>query len=362
MPMELQEICRVAMRRGASDIHMKVGLPPMVRVHGTLTALPSAPRMTQEVLGKMAWAMMSSVQRDRFKADNELDMAWEVKGLGRFRVNVFRQRRHIGMVLRTIPSDVKTIDDLNLPEVLKEISLRKRGLILVTGATGSGKSTTLAAMIEEVNRSLAHHILTIEDPIEFTFRDRRSVINQREVGVDSRDFKSALRAALRQDPDVILVGELRDQETVEIALEAAETGHLVMGTLHTIDAPETVNRLLGFFAPHHQQQIRYQLASVLQGVLSQRLIKTKTGGRAAAVEIMLNTGAITECIVEPGRSREIHDHMAKGHKAYGTQTFDQAVYRLLKAGVIEEAEALKSVNNPDELALRLRGIGDDSWD
>ena len=247
--MELQEICRVAMRRGASDIHMKVGLPPMVRVHGSLAALPSAPRMTQEILGKMAWSIMSAAQRERFKADNELDMAWEVKGLGRFRVNVFRQRRHIGMVLRTIPSDVKTIDELQLPVVLKEVALKKRGLVLVTGATGSGKSTTLAAMIEEVNRSVAHHILTIEDPIEFTFRDRRSVINQREVGVDSKDFKSALRSALRQDPDVILVGELRDQETVEIALEAAETGHLVMGTLHTIDAPESINRILGFFAP-----------------------------------------------------------------------------------------------------------------
>ncbi len=359
--MDLPEICRVAVRRGASDIHMKVGLPPMVRVHGTLMPLPSAPRMTQEVLGKMAWSIMSQTQRDRFKADNELDMAWEVQGLGRFRVNVFRQRRQIGMVLRTIPSDVKTIDELQLPLVLKTVAMEPRGLILVTGATGSGKSTTLASMIEEVNRTVAHHILTIEDPIEFTFRDRRSVINQREIGVDSKDFAAALRSALRQDPDVILVGELRDKETVEIALQAAETGHLVLGTLHTIDAPESINRLIGFFEPHHQQQIRFQLASVLQAVLSQRLVKTKSGGRVAAVEVMLNVGAITECIVDPARGREIHDHMAKGHKSYGTQTFDQAVYRLLKASVIEEAEALKSVNNPDELALRLRGIGDD-WE
>jgi twitching motility protein PilT len=359
--MDLTEICRVGMRRGASDIHLKVGLPPMVRVNGALSALPSAPRMTQEELAQMAWAIMTQHQRDRFKVENDLDMAWEVQGLGRFRVNVFRQRRTIGMVLRTIPSEVRTLEELSLPPVLRKVALEPRGLILVTGTTGSGKSTTLAAIIEEINRSLSHHILTIEDPIEFTFRDRRSVINQREVGVDSKDFTSALRAALRQDPDVILVGELRDRETVEIALQAAETGHLVLGTLHTLDATETINRIVGFFEPHHQQQIRHHLASVLRAALSQRLIPARAGGRVAAVEVMLNTGSVAECIIDPSRTREIPDLIAAGARVYQTQTFDQAVYRLLKAGLIEEQDALRSVNNPDELALRLRGIGDDEW-
>lgn len=360
--MELGEICRIAMRRGASDIHLKVGLPAMIRVSGKLMPIPSSPKLTKEVVGRMAWDAMSKGQREKFKETGDLDMAYEVPSLGRFRVNVFRQRRNVGMVLRTIPSDVKTIDELNLPNVLKDVALTPRGLLLVTGTTGSGKSTTLAAIIEEINRSLPHHILTIEDPIEFTFRDRRSVINQREVGVDSADFESALRSALRQDPDAILVGELRDKETVEIALQAAETGHLVLGTLHTLDAAESINRVIGFFEPHHQQQIRYQLSSVLVAVLSQRLIKAKAGGRVAAVEIMMNTGTVSECITDASRIKEIPDHMASGRKVYGSQTFDQAVYRLLKDGKITETNALAAVNNPDELSLRLRGIGADDWD
>lgn len=360
--MELSEVCRIAVRRGASDIHLKVGLPAMIRISGKLMPIPSSPKLTKEAVGRMAWDSMSKTQREKFKETGDLDMAYEVAGLGRFRVNVFRQRRNVGLVLRAIPSEVKTIDELNLPKVLKELALTPRGLLLVTGTTGSGKSTTLAAIIEEINRNLAHHVLTIEDPIEFTFRDRRSVINQREVGVDSENFESALRSALRQDPDAILVGELRDKETVEIALQAAETGHLVLGTLHTLDAPESINRVVGFFEPHHQQQIRYQLSSVLRAVMSQRLIRSKSGGRVAAVEIMINSGTISECITDASRVKEIPDHMAAGRKIYGSQTFDQAVYHLLKAGQITEANALSSVNNPDELALRLRGIGTDDWD
>lgn len=359
--MDLAEICRVAVRKGASDLHFKVGLPPVFRVRGSLVPLAQAPALTKESLGKMAWLIMSPSQRERFKADQDLDMAFQVPGVGRFRVNVFRQRQQIGMVLRTIPTEVKTIDELGLPQVLKDVAMEPRGLILVTGTTGSGKSTTLAALIEEVNRTLPHHILTIEDPVEFTFKDRKSVINQREVGVDSASFASALRAALRQDPDVILVGELRDKDTVEIALQAAETGHLVLATMHTLDAPETVNRVIGFFEPHHQQHVRWQLAGTLRGVLSQRLIPTTSGGRVAAIEIMLNKGAVSECIADPERVREIPDHIAKGNKVYGSQTFDQSVFSLLKRGVITEADALRSVNNPDELALRLRGIGDQDW-
>jgi twitching motility protein PilT len=359
--MELDEICRQAMRRGASDIHLKAGLHPMLRVRGSLEPLSSAPRYAPEELGRMAWGIMTDAQRARFKSNNDLDMAWAVPGVGRFRVNVFRQRTAVGMVLRTIPTEVRTVDELRLPPVCKDISMYPRGLVLVTGTTGSGKSTTLAALIEEVNREASHHVITIEDPIEFVYKDKKSVINQREVGVDTESFATGLRAALRQDPDVILVGELRDRETVEIALQAADTGHLVLGTLHTIDAPESINRITGFFEPHHQQHIRHQLSSVLRAVLSQRLIPNRSGGRAAAIEIMLNTGSVAECIADMARLREIPDFIAKGHKVYRTQTFDQAVYRLLKEGAIEQEQALKAVNNPDELLLRLRGIGDD-WD
>lgn len=360
--MDVAEICRAAVRKGASDIHLKVGLPPMVRVSGSLEHLTGSPRVTQEAMGKAAWSMMTPMQRERFKSQSDLDLAWQLDGVGRFRVNVFRQRQAIGMVLRAIPTEVKTIDELGLPEVLKEVARYPRGLVLVTGTTGSGKSTTLAGLVEEVNRHLAHHVITIEDPIEFTFKDRRAVVNQREVGVDSISFSAALRAALRQDPDVILVGELRDRETVEIALQAAETGHLVLSTLHTLDAPEAINRILGLFEPHHQQHVRFGLASVLRAVISQRLVPTRAGGRVAAMEVMLNTGTISECISDPARVKEIPDHIAKGHKVYRTQTFDQAVYLLLKQGVITEESALRSVNNPDELALRLRGIGADGWE
>jgi twitching motility protein PilT len=359
--MELEEICRGAQQAGASDIHIKVGLPPMLRVQGSLVPMAGAPRLTAEMVGKMAWNVMSPAQREKFKAHNDLDLAFAVPEVGRFRVNVFRQRQAVGLVLRTIPTEVRTIEQLRLPSVLKQIAQTPRGLVLVTGTTGSGKTTTLAAIIEEVNRTLPHHILTIEDPIEFTFRDKRSVINQREMGADSESFGNALRAALRQDPDVILVGELRDRDTMEIALQAAETGHLVLSTLHTLDAAETINRIVGFFEPHHQSQVRLQLAGILRAVLSQRLIPTRDGGRVAAVEVMLNTGTVSECIADPARVKEIRDHVARGHMVYGTQTFDQAVYRLLKDGVIDEANALRSVNNPDELALRLRGIGADDW-
>lgn len=360
--MDIDEVCRIAVRKGASDLHFKVGHPPVLRVRGSLEPLKQMPKLTKESLGKAAWNMMSQAQREGFKAEPDIDLAYQVEGVGRFRVNIFRQRHAIGMVLRAIPNEVKTIDELGLPPVLKKVALEPRGLILITGTTSSGKSTTLAALIEEVNRSLPHHILTIEDPIEFAFRDRRSIINQREIGSDSSSYASALRAALRQDPDVILVGELRDRETVEIALQAAETGHLVLGTMHTLDAPESINRVVGFFAPHHQQHIRWQLAGTLRAVVSQRLIPTKAGGQVAALEVMLNKGAVAECISDPTRVREIRDHIAKGNQVYETQTFDQAVYDLLQRDLITEADALRSVNNPDELSLKLRGISDDqSW-
>jgi twitching motility protein PilT len=360
--MELAEVCKMAVKQGASDIHLKVGLPPVVRLDGELTPLKGCPRLNSEAVGQMAWNIMSAAQRDKFKANHDLDMAWNLPGIGRFRVNVFLQRHLMGMVLRVIPDRVQTIDELNLPPILKQLSTSHRGLILVTGATGSGKSTTLAAMVEEINQNSARHILTIEDPIEFNFRDNKSIINQREIGTDSDDFPTALRAALRQDPDVILVGELRDKETMEIALQAAETGHLVLGTIHTLDCPETINRITGFFEPHHHKHVRFQLASILKAIISQRLVPANSGGRVAALEILMNTGAIRECIVDASRTREIPDHITKGSKIYGCQSFDQAVYRLLKSNMISQAAAMAAVNNPDELSLRLRGIATDDWE
>jgi twitching motility protein PilT len=354
--MELTSICRAAAQRGASDVHLKAGSPPAFRINGVIQAMDSGSALTDEQITRMAWDIMSPLQRDRFKRDLDLDMGWEVEGLGRFRVNVFRQRHLMGMVLRLIPDTVRSIDELGLPEIIKEIATQPRGLILVTGTTGSGKSTTLAAMVEEINRRFPVHIMTIEDPIEFSFKDRKAVVNQREVGVDTQSFTAGLRAVLRQDPDVVLVGELRDMESVRIALDAAETGHLVMSTLHTLDAAESINRIVAFFEPHHQQQVRTQLSSVLRAVLSQRLVPTIDGSRVAAVEIMRNSGTISECIEDPARLSEIPDHLRRTSEVHGTQTFDQAVYTLLQGGRISKEQALRSVNNPDELELKLRGI------
>ncbi len=357
--MDISQICRLAMRSNASDIHLKVGLPPLLRIHGDIRPVTDMPPIGQDELAKAMWDIMSPVQRERFKTTNDCDLAHTVPGVARFRCNVFRSQQRIGAVLRAIPAQVKTIDELQLPPVLKKVAKEPRGMVLVTGSTGSGKSTTLAAIIEEINRTLPHHILTIEDPIEFVFTDQKSVVNQREVGLDAASYHQALRAALRQDPDVILIGELRDLETVEIAMHAAETGHLVLATLHTIDAHETINRIVGFFEPHQQQQIRLQLGSVLRSVVSQRLVPATTGGRVAALEIMLNTGTVYECIIDGARTREIRDHIRKGRAQYGMQTFDQALYELISSGRVQQEQGLRFANNPDEVALRLSGLADD---
>lgn len=359
--MDIDTICRHALKIGASDIHIKSGLPPMIRVDGEIQRIARAQALSAEVVNKMAWAIMNPSQRESFKKAPDLDMAYQVPGAGRFRVNVFRQRGRIGLVLRAIPSTVLTVDELGLPAVIKTIAMEHRGMILLTGATGSGKSTTLAAIIEHINRTTAHHILTIEDPIEFTFEDKRSVINQREVGADSADFHSALRAALRQDPDAILIGELRDVETMEIAMTAAETGHLVLGTLHTINAPDAIQRIVGFFEPHHQDQIRRNLAAVLIAIISQRLVPRCGGGRIAAIEIMRNVGAITECISDAMRVKEIPDLLTKGTAQYGTQSFDQSLYWSYNKGQIEHDDLLRYASNPDDLQLRLSGIASDEW-
>jgi len=314
----------------------------------------------------MAFGIMNEYQRDKFKNSNEVDLAYGVPGLGRFRVNVFQQRGTLGAVLRVIPFKVMTVRDLLLPPVLESIALEERGLILVTGTTGSGKSTTLAAMIDHINANETDHIMTIEDPIEFLIRDKRSIVNQREVGVDTISFSQALKSALRQDPDVILVGEMRDLETIETALTAAETGHLVMSTLHTLDATETINRIVSVFPPYQQKQVRLQLASVLKAVISQRLVPRADGkGRVAAVEVMKNTARVRELIEDKDRTKEIPDAIAQGHQSYGTQTFDQSLMSLVRQNIITYEEAHRQASNPDDFALRFSGISatsDARWD
>ena len=364
--MELNEILTIALRGGASDIHLKAGLPPMFRVDGQLVPLKDGKRLPPEEVARMAFGIMNEFQKEKFKNSNEVDLAYGVPGLGRFRVNVFQQRGTIGAVLRVIPFKIMSIKELQLPPVLEKIALEERGLILVTGTTGSGKSTTLAAMIDHINSSETNHIITIEDPIEFLIRDKRSIINQREVGVDTMSFSQALKSALRQDPDVILVGEMRDVETIETAMHAAETGHLVMSTLHTLDATETINRIISTFPPHQQKQVRIQLGSVLRGVVSQRLVPRADGkGRVAAVEIMKATARIKEMIEDKDRTKEIADAIAQGHVSYGMQTFDQSLMSLVRANLVTYQEALRQASNPDDFALRFQGISstsDAKWD
>jgi twitching motility protein PilT len=364
--MELNEILQIALRGGASDIHLKAGLPPMFRVDGSLVPLKDGKRLPPEEVARMAFGIMNEYQRERFKGSNEVDLAYGVPGLGRFRVNVFQQRGTVGAVLRVIPFKVMTIKDLMLPPVLEKIALDERGLVLVTGTTGSGKSTTLAAMIDHINANETNHIMTIEDPIEFLIRDKRSIVNQREVGVDTMSFSQALKSALRQDPDVILVGEMRDLETIETALTAAETGHLVMSTLHTLDATETINRIVSVFPPYQQKQVRLQLGSVLKAVISQRLVPRADGkGRVAAVEVLKATARVKELIEDKDRTKEIPDAIAQGHQTYGTQTFDQSLMQLVRQGLISYDEAYRQASNPDDFALRFSGIsatGDSKWD
>jgi len=364
--MELNEILQVALRANASDIHLKAGLPPMFRVDGALVPLKDARRLPPEEIARMAFGIMNDYQKEKFKQTNEVDLAYGVPGLGRFRVNIFQQRGTIGAVLRVIPFKIQSIEQLMLPKVLEKVAGEQRGLVLVTGTTGSGKSTTLAAMIDHVNATETCHIMTIEDPIEFLIRDKRSIVNQREVGVDTMSFGQALKSALRQDPDVILVGEMRDLETIETALTAAETGHLVMSTLHTLDATETVNRIISAFPPYQQKQVRLQLATVLRAVISQRLVPRADGkGRVPAIEVLLATGRVRELIEDKDRTKEIPEAIAQGHVSYGMQTFDQSLMALLKGGLVSYEESLRQATNPDDFALRVSGISgtsDSKWD
>src|SRR3954468_1331033 len=355
--MHVNDLLKIAVDRGASDLHLKVGSYPMMRVRGALMPASETKKLDHEDVVAMSAAVMSTPQRQKFKDAQEVDLAYSVPGLGRFRCNVFQQRGTIGLVLRVIPMQIRTIDELGLPMVLKKICEEERGLVLVTGTTGSGKSTTLAAMIDYVNQTRSAHVMTVEDPIEFLHRDNKSMVNQREVSVDTRSFAQALRSALRQDPDVILVGEMRDFETIETGLLAAETGHLVFSTLHTLDATETVNRIIGVFPPHQQKQIRLQLASVLKGVVSQRLVPRHDGhGRVPAVEVMISTPFIRDCIVDKEKTHLIHGAIAAGTSQYGMQTFDQSIFGLFQSGLVSYEEALRWASNVDEFKLKVQGI------
>ncbi len=364
--MELDEILTAAVRAHGSDIHLKSGLPPVVRIDGRLVPIPNAPRLTSEEMQGIAGGIMSEKQKKSFGEKLELDLSYAVPELGRFRVSIYLQRGTIGMVFRVIPFNIPSLESLNLPSALKKLAMEERGLILVTGTTGSGKSTTLASMINYINEHRTCNIITVEDPVEYLHRDKSSIISQREIGFDTLSFANALRGALRQDPDVILVGEMRDMETIETALTAAETGHLVLSTLHTLDAPETVNRIIGAFPPHQQRQIRLQLSAVLKGVISQRLMpKANDVGRVPAVEVMIATARVRECIDDEEKTKLIHDAIAQGFISYGMQTFDQSLMSLYTKQLITYEEALRQSTNPDDFALKISGISstsDSRWD
>ena len=353
----LDRVLNAARQLGASDVHLKAGLPPIFRIKGELRTVRDVPALTREAIASFAVHMMNDKQRAEFDEKLDIDLAYGTPDGVRYRVNLFQQRGAVGMVMRLIPPEVPNFESLNLPPAVLKLTENGRGIILITGATGSGKSTTLAAMIDYINTRDANHIVTVEDPIEYTFRDKRSVVNQREVGFDTMSFARALRAALRQDPDVILVGEMRDQETAQIAITAAETGHLVLSTLHTIDATETINRLVSMYPPHQQAQARLALGSTLRGVVSQRLLPRADGkGMVPALELMVNTERVREMIEDPVRTREIKDAIAEGLHPYGMQSFDQSLAALVKQRMITYDEAVKNSTSPSDFALLFRGV------
>ena len=357
MSLKIDELLRVATGHGASDLHLKVGVFPVMRIGGELHPVGDAPRLKAEDTLDMAFAMMSNRQKQRFKEVSEVDIAYGVSGLGRFRANIFQQRGTVSIVLRVIPDQTRSTASLGLPPVIDQIAQERRGLILVTGATGSGKSTTLAAMIDYINTTRSGHIVTIEDPIEFLHRDKQAFVTQREVDVDTRSFAEALRGALRQDPDVILVGEMRDHETIETALTAAETGHLVLSTLHTLDATETITRIVSSFPSHQQKSVRIQLAGILRAVISMRLVRAAKGaGRVPAIEVLVSTAFIRDHIINEEKTYMIREAIAAGTSQYGMQTFDQSLFRLLQAGLISLEEAMNNASNPDEFKMRVQGI------
>lgn len=355
--MDIDSLLRVAVMKEASDLHLKVGVKPIIRINGELTTLESTSAVTTQDLIAASMKILSPEQKEKMKGRFEMDLAYAVKGVGRFRLNIYQQRGSLSMVFRVVPTRINTIEELKLPKVLYKIAEENRGLILVTGATGSGKTTTLAAILDYINVNRKCNIISIEDPIEYLHNDKQSIISQREVGADTESFGIALRSALRQDPDVIMVGEMRDFETVSTAISGAETGHLVMSTLHTINSQETINRIISIFPPYQQDQIRMRFAATIKAIISIRLIPRIDGnGRVPAVEIMISTQTIKEAIIDLNKTRAINDIIANGKSQYGMQTFDQSLFELYQQEQISYEEALKWCTNPDDFSLKAKGI------
>lgn len=355
--MNIDELLKIAIEHDASDLHLKSGNFPIIRIHGKLNTLTSYPKLSPETTRQLAEQITNDYQKEQLKEEHDIDLAYSLPGFGRFRGSIYQQRGSYGIVLRIIPLEVAHIKELNLPKVIEDIAEETRGLVLVTGTTGSGKTTTLASMINHINERRKENIITIEDPIEYLHRDKKSMISQREVGVDVSSFARGLRASLREDPDIILVGEMRDRDTIDTALLAAETGHLVLSTLHTTDAPETINRIVSIFPPFQQRQVRLQLSSITKAVISMRLIPRKDGkGRVPAVEVMINTPYISDCINDREKTGLIRDAISSGVSQYKMQSFDQSIYYLYTEGFISYEQGLKYSSSPDNFKLRVMGI------
>ena len=358
MLFNLDELLKLAVEIGASDVHLKAGIVPVMRKHGKLRPLKSdLPTLTSEFLESLVKQIMTPLQYEEYKIKKEFDLGYGIKSVGRFRMNIFRQRGSSTVVIRNVPYSVPKLGDLNLPEVVNKIANNERGLVLLTGATGSGKSTTIAAIIDYINNNKNRHILTIEDPIEFLIRDKKSIITQRELGVDTVNFANALRASLRQDPDVIFIGEMRDKETIETALIAAETGHLVLSTLHTLNCEETINRIVAVFPEGQQNQVRLQLGAVLRAIISQRLAQRADGkGFAPVVEVLINNSRVRDMIENPEKTKDIPLAIEEGHTTSGTQTFDQSLLDLVGREIISYEEALRQSDNGEDFAMVFAGI------
>jgi len=354
---DVKAALRELVAKEGSDLHLKVGSSPLYRVHGELTLDSSAPPLERADTEQALRDLLSDDNKlEEFAQDHEVDFSYEIEGVARFRINAFQQRETTSMVCRAIPHKISTIEELSLPIVIQELAEEERGIVLLTGTTGSGKSTTLAAMIDHMNHTMSKHIVTIEDPIEFVHTDKRSAINQREVGMDTASFKRALRRVLRQDPDVILVGEMRDEETVQTALSAAETGHLVLSTIHTVDATESINRMLDFFPPHQHQQARSMIAGTVKGVISQRLVPGADGGRVAVCEILRMTGRVRDMILDPDQTGKLVEVITSG-AYYGMQTFDQALFGHVKAGRVTFEDAMRVASSPHDFKLLMQADG-----
>ena len=358
MSFDLHFCLHYLIEHGGSDLHLKVPSPPVVRVDGAMHPVDGLAPLTPEDTERAVTEMLGEPDKlHEFREDGEVDFAYSIPGLARFRCNAFRQRGSVSLVIRAIPVSIKTINELSLPPVIRELAEEERGIVLLTGTTGSGKSTTLAAMIDHINSTRRRHIVTVEDPLEFLHEDKKSIINQREVGMDTGSFKRALRRVLRQDPDVILIGEMRDEETVHTALSAAETGHLVFSTVHTVDAAETVNRLIDFFPPHMHNQVRAMIASTLKGAVSQRLVPTIDGsGRIACCEVLRMTGRVRDMITDPAQTGKLPEVIAEG-SFYGMQTFDQHLFEHLKSGRVEMDTAVQFATSPHDFKLLVAADG-----